>query len=429
MKNNPSSRLLLCLATLSIITLFSGCLKDSCEKTYHYTVYTPVYISEAELRTSVAMLPAAEIVAPGKIYYMTPYIFVNELDKGIHIINNSDPSNPQNISFINIPGNIDISVKGNILYADSYIDLVALDISDPLNVFEVERVENVFPQRNYEGWTAEPGKGVVVDFIERDSLITEDCGYNVGSSGWNGGLFIAVADSEGFSNMGVDGAASSPGLGVAGSMTRFAIVDDYLYCVTPSEMQLFNISNPATPQQGSTISLFSNVETIFPYNNYLFIGTTTGMQIYNNAVPESPVFVSQLLHMTSCDPVIVSGTIAYSTQHSGTECGTLDNDVLDIIDISDIASPVLMQTYNMTNPLGLGLDGNLLFVCDKDLKMYDVTDPLNIDLLQTVNINSPYDVIVLGGILIVVSESAITQFDYSSGSLVKLSELNVIREM
>ena len=61
--------------------------------------------------------------------------------------------------------------------------------------------------------------------------------------------------------------------------------------------------------------------------------------------------------------------------------------------------------------------------------MYDVTDPLNIDLLQTVNINSPYDVIVLGGILIVVSESAITQFDYSSGSLVKLSELNVIREM
>ncbi len=428
MKTNPSSRLLLSFATASIITLFSGCLKDSCEKTYHYITYSPVYMSEAELRSSVAMHAATDFVAPGKIYYMAPYIFVNELNKGIHIINNADPSNPQNISFINIPGNIDISVKGNILYADSYIDLVALDISDPLNVVEVSRVENVFPQREYEGWIAEPGMGVVVDFIERDTLITEDCEYNGWSQGWSGDMFFGSAELNA-SSSGSGSSANTPGYGIAGSMTRFAIVNDYLYCVTPSDMELFDISNPASPQQGATISLFSNVETIFPYDNHLFIGTTTGMQIYNNAVPESPVFVSDLLHMTSCDPVIVSGTTAYSTQRSGTECGTFENDVLDIIDISNIASPVLIKSYNMINPLGLGLDENLLFVCDEDLKMYDVSNSLNIDLLQTVNISSPYDVIVLGGILIVVSESAITQFDYSSGSLVKLSELVVIREL
>jgi len=429
MKTYLSSKLSIFSLSLLIFILYSGCLKDSCEKTYHYIAYTPVYISEAELRASVAILPATDIVAPGKIYYMSPYIFVNELDKGIHIINNTDPSNPQNIAFINIPGNIDISVKDNILYADSYIDLVALDISDPLNVMEVNRVMNVFPQREYEGWTTEPGLGVVADFIERDTLITEDCGNDGWSGGWDGGIFFTLTASNVVSGEGSQGTANNPGYGVAGSMTRFAIVNDYLYCVTPSEMQLFDISNPAAPQQGSAISLFANVETIFPYDNHLFIGTTTGMQIYNNAVPENPVFVSELLHLTSCDPVIVSGTTAYSTLRSGTACGTTKNDQLDIIDISNISAPVLTITYEMTHPLGLGLDGDKLFICDEDLKMYDVSDPLQMQLLQTVNISSPYDVIVLGGLLIVVSESAITQYNYSSGTLVKLSELTVMRDI
>lgn len=427
MKTKLSSKLIIfCIIAVNSL-LFSGCLKDKCEKTYHYIAYTPVYISEAELRSSIAILPAEDIVAPGKIFYKSPYIFVNELNKGIHIINNIDPSNPQNIAFIKIPGNIDISVKNNTLYADSYIDLVALDITDPQNVTEVGRVENVFPQREYEGWTADPDLGVVVDFVERDTLITEDCNYS-GWSGWNGGVFFASMEGT-VATDGGSTVANSPGYGVAGSMTRFTIVDDHLYCVTPSDLKLFDISDPSTPQQGSTISLLSNVETIFPYENYLFIGTTTGIQIYNNAVPESPVYVSQFLHMTSCDPVIVSGNTAYSTLRSGTECGTFNNDRLDIIDISNIADPVLTISYEMTHPMGLGLDGNKLFLCDEDLKMYDVSDPMQMELLQTINISSPYDVIALGGILILVSESAITQYDYSSGSLVKLSELSVIRDM
>ena len=33
----------------------------------------------------------------------------------------SDPADPQNIAFITIPGNVDIAIKENVLYADSYI--------------------------------------------------------------------------------------------------------------------------------------------------------------------------------------------------------------------------------------------------------------------------------------------------------------------
>jgi len=37
------------------------------------------------------------------------------------------------------------AIRDNALYADSYIDLVTLDISDMDNIYEVSRVEDVFP--------------------------------------------------------------------------------------------------------------------------------------------------------------------------------------------------------------------------------------------------------------------------------------------
>lgn len=128
------------LQALGVLTitalLFSGCLKDNCTEIYTYKLYKPIYMGFGELRSAVKSLPAESMSTIGKIYYKAPYIFISETDKGIHIIDNTDPSSPQNISFINIPGCIDMAVMDNILYADSYIDLVAIDISDPLNVKE-----------------------------------------------------------------------------------------------------------------------------------------------------------------------------------------------------------------------------------------------------------------------------------------------------
>ena len=57
-----------------------------------------------------------------------------KIDKGIHILDNTTPANPKNVAFIDIPGNMDLAVKGDILYADLYTDLVTLDISNPLKV-------------------------------------------------------------------------------------------------------------------------------------------------------------------------------------------------------------------------------------------------------------------------------------------------------
>jgi hypothetical protein len=107
--------------------------------------YKPVYATEDEFEIVFSDVQSVE--NPGKIYIYNQYLLVNDQLKGVHVFNNSDPSNPQSLGFIRIIGNVDIAIKGNILYADQINDLVAIDISDIAHPREVDRAEFVYPDR------------------------------------------------------------------------------------------------------------------------------------------------------------------------------------------------------------------------------------------------------------------------------------------
>src|SRR5690554_83867 len=111
------------ISLLVLFVLFYSCMDEYTEV---FTANSPVYLTYDELRNAVKSTAATDLKNPGKIYFKDGYIFVNEEMKGIHIIDNRNPGSPQNIKFIEIPGNVDIAIKNNILYADSYIDLVAI---------------------------------------------------------------------------------------------------------------------------------------------------------------------------------------------------------------------------------------------------------------------------------------------------------------
>ena len=99
-------------------------------------------MSYEELRSSVYNDNDQQLERPGKIFLYNSLILINDFEKGIHVYDNSNPSSPSHVAFINIPGNVDIAVRDNILYVDSYVDLVAIDISDPTEVKEIGRTEN-----------------------------------------------------------------------------------------------------------------------------------------------------------------------------------------------------------------------------------------------------------------------------------------------
>ena len=88
------------LPVLLIMLSIPGCVKDNCKKTYTYTYYEPVYKTTAEVRANIKSNASRETENPGKIYIRGNYIFLNEIDRGVHVIDNSNPSSPRQVSFM-----------------------------------------------------------------------------------------------------------------------------------------------------------------------------------------------------------------------------------------------------------------------------------------------------------------------------------------
>ena len=86
--------------------------------------YRPVYGSVQQKQITLKSFQT--IKNPGKIYVYGNYLLVNEKQKGIHIIDNSNPTQPQFVGFIEILGNSDMAIKDDVLYADHLGNLVAL---------------------------------------------------------------------------------------------------------------------------------------------------------------------------------------------------------------------------------------------------------------------------------------------------------------
>lgn len=418
MKTRSLQSVFLLLLVGIIWTHFSSCLKSTCEQTVYRKTFVPVYMTLAELQASIKSLPPAPMEQTGKIYYKHPYLFVNEINKGIHVIDNTNPASPQRIGFINIPGNLDMAIKGETLYADCFNDLIAIDISNINDIREVYRISNMFPPRCYEANTYDPAKGYVVDWVEVDTAIKYNCNEYSEIEFMTYGTQLDGGTGEFISGI------NAPGTGIAGSTTRFALDDDYLYCLNDDSLGIVNVSVPQTPVQGYARFIDKDIQTIFTYAQYLFIGASNGVFIYDNTSPDNPVFVSEFTHARVCDPVVVSDDIAYSTLRGGSDCSGYENQ-LDIIDVSQVENPRLIKSYTLTSPWGLGIDGDYLFICDgpEGVKMYDASDAQNLVLLQTVALEDPIDVIPVDGLLFVVTKDNYYEFDYSSGALQQLSTI------
>ena len=429
-------RYFLLLAPLSLID--SACT-DQCTQTRVFRQYTPVSLTTNQVRMGLNVTSARGLVNPGKLYTKDGYLFINESKQGIHVIDNRDPANPKPLAFINIPGNGDMAVRDNFLYADSYMDLVTLDISNLANIREVARSQDVFTQGQFDGgwwyYNTSGNNNIIrdqrVDYIKQ--TMKTNCEASPANNGGWGREGVAFASASSDTRTAAPGNGTS---GTGGSMARFTLYDKYLYAVTMSEMKLFNVQQPAQPALSNTINMGWGIETIFPYKDKLFIGSQTGMLIYDNADPAKPKQLSVFQHARVCDPVVVHDNIAYVTLRSGSTCQGFTNQ-LDVVDITNLTNPRLMKSYPMRNPHGLGVDFPNLFICEGayGLKSFNVSDPMQIDknLGQYMDDLQAYDVIPMGGVsgkktLLLIGKDGFYQFDYTNPkSLRLLSKIPVTR--
>jgi hypothetical protein len=220
--------------------------------------------------------------------------------------------------------------------------------------------------------------------------------------------------------------------GQAGSMTRYTIQGNYLYVVTDRSLKTYLVLNE-TFSELETQELGFGLETIFSTPGYLYLGANDGMYIYDISNPSRPEFVFRYAHILACDPVVVQGNRAYITLRSDANaCGRSVNE-LQIVDITDRHNPHLIINYPMESPRGLAVDGSYLFLCEgpAGLKVFDISNELNIQELQHLESIHSYDVIARTGRLTVTGEDGIFQFQYPSGGaspLKLLSKITVNRQ-
>lgn len=214
----------------------------------------------------------------------------------------------------------------------------------------------------------------------------------------------------------------SPGSGVGGSTARFTVSGNTLYTISNTALQAYNISVSTDPKVGSQTQLGFGVETIFPYRTNLFIGTQSGMFIYDIEQPGSPKRVAIYSHILACDPVVAQGNYAYVTVRNGTTCRNALANTLDVIDISNLSNPKLIKSYPMKNPHGLGADGSLLFVGEGDygLRVMDISNPLDVREVQYFDGTKTYDVIPNQKRLLVTGPDGIYQYSYADLKQLKL---------
>jgi hypothetical protein len=417
----------------SLVFTLSSCTKDKCTTKMTYVKYEPVYKTLAEIRQPVTMESPRPLKNPGKIYLYHSYLLINEQLEGIHIIDNSNPSSPANVAFLKIEGNLDMAIKGNMLYADNYIDLVTIDLSNPMQATLVDRDMNVFP--NY----GEDQNGrLCVAYSSKEVTEEIECGQISGGGFGNPmmeqGISVAMM-SQGGSTSGSSGLSGRSGdatSGVGGSMARFTINGNYLYTVDNSNLHTFDINDLSNPNEIANSNIgWANIETIFPYQNMLFIGSNSGMFIYDLTNPASPQQVSVFEHANACDPVFVNGNRAYVTLRGGNRCQNFTNQ-LDIVDITNLQNPTLVASHPMFNPHGLSIKSNKLYLCDgtEGLKVFDATDDFDLPNRKLSQDNSitTYDAIAspYRDVLLVIGKDGLFQYDISnSNSLVRLSALPV----
>ena len=408
-------------SVMVLLLAFSSACTDKIFETF--TANAPVYLSYTELRSAVKMTTAREMNNPGKIYFKDNFIFINEKMKGVHVFDVSDPKNPQNKGFIEIPGNVDIAIKDNILYADSYVDLVSIDVSSFSAIKEVGRVQKVFPytlpvyDTKYPVAQLDETKGVVTEWEVKS--VRQELEQRYYPVYYN---YDAIKmDSGFFTNSGISSSSGSTGTtyGVGGSMARFGLYKNLLYIVNQSSLLTFKLNTNSDVTLLNTKYVSWNVETIFITDDHLFLGTQSGLIVMALDVPENPIQIGTFAHMTSCDPVVIKGDLAFVTLKGGTTCrgGILNQ--LDVLQMSNSYSKfTLLKSYPMYGPQGLGIDGDLLFLCDGDagLKIFNAADPLTIsqNLIASFPSINAYDVIPMNKYLFMIGEKGFMLYDYTN---------------
>jgi hypothetical protein len=164
-------------------SLFASVASSEYQVAQRPATHDPIYMSYEELRAAFHAEPPRTMHRSGKILVSGSYLLVSEPNRGIHVFDNADPKAPKAIAFLNLPGNLDLAAKGDVIYADSFVDLVAIQASDG-GFREIHREQDVFGYDPYQVFAdqADEDGDLPISFGERKRASPDDDHVYIGDN-------------------------------------------------------------------------------------------------------------------------------------------------------------------------------------------------------------------------------------------------------
>ena len=397
---------------------YFSCTKDIGTALITYQEATAIYGDLDAVRNQPLNSSVRAVNNPGKIFVGTDFILLGEEEHGVHVIDNTDVSNPQFTNFINIPGNREFFVKDHYLYAESFYDVLKIDLTDLNNVQLIGRVNNLFQETmlnedeeallGFSYKEVQKEVDVQSDFyneIMEDNLVYLDFAKNIIPKSAVPSSFAGNSNQQ------------------SGTVNRITHSQEHVYIINLNDLAIIDDSNGAFEKIdiNSNLTLPDAMETIFPYKDKLFVGSRSAMNIYDATNPQKPTDLYQFDHATSCDPVLPVDDVAYITLRTGdfSNCPGHIN-ALVVLNIENLSAPSEEAEIVMESPYGMTLFGDKLFVGEGEngLSIFDATNRIQPELLKKVSEIKAYDIIAhptISGLLLIAGPNGLSQFTMNSG--------------
>lgn len=343
--------------TILFALLLFSCTNDTGTVTVNYSEATAIYGDMDNIRSLPLNEAGRPIQNPGKIFIGNDFVLIGEEGEGIHVINNQDRNNPISEAFINIPGNIEFYVDGQFLYAESYYDMLKINITNPNQSTLLSRSKNAIQDEfiNDKGET-------LVGFSYEDKTITLDEDDDFMNEIIDDQLVYLDFAKNVIPKSSVPSSFSGNSAQSIGSINRITKSNNHIYVVSNNNMIILNDSD-FDAKATRIENIKEEMETVFPYQNNLFVGSKTSMSVFDITNGNQPNEIFEFEHATSCDPVLPYKDVAFVTLRTAdfSKCPGNINALL-VIDMNDMSNPTQTDEIQLASPYGMSVINELLYV-------------------------------------------------------------------
>ncbi len=308
---------------LSVVVCIQGC-RDMIFEKLQYNANVPVYMEFNEFRSAITTDEVRMLQKLGRIKAWNGFLFINEAQQGIHVFDIRNAAAPRQLTFIAIPGNNEFAIHGNSLIADTYIDLVVLDISQADNPRTLQRLEDIFPNMlplmdvQLPIYGLDFKKGVVVEWKTKD--ITEV----VDKDSEGRAEFISFNHSTGPQIGDIEVGISATTFESLSSMGGFESADDYLYIAHNDKLIVLEAQNPKQLICADKLMMHAHIGSIQRIEDYLFVGSMSEMHVYDIENPKKPYFMAVMPGLAACDQVEIFENHAVALMRTDNNCTASD---------------------------------------------------------------------------------------------------------